>query len=417
MSPVVGHEGVARYLGRDHGWLGSPTPGLFEIDESSDDPFVRYRRLSWTYRHALDERWDDDRYVAAVERIEAAIAGVDGAGFTVTPFGAEPGLDRGGVAVTVKDETHNVSASHKARHLMGLALRLAVDDVAPGRPLAIASCGNAAVGAAVVARAAGRPLDVYIPVWADEPVVARLDELGARIHVCGRRPGELGDPTFARFREAVDAGAVAFGVQATENPWTIDGGKTIGWELAEAFADAGAVPDHLFVQIGGGALAASCVQGLVDAHGAGLITDLPRFHAVQAEGCAPLVRAWDLLAGVGDAPQAMAAAIAQPERFMWAWDDPQSVATGILDDVTHDWIPVVWSMYLTDGFPVTAPEAAIVHAHRHAHTVTDIAVSATGTAGYAGLCTLIEWGGTVEGETATVLFTGRDFGPAPTAAA
>ena len=61
----------------------------------------------------------------------------------------------------VKDETGNVSGSHKGRHLMGVLIQLAVIErlglARPGRrrDLAIASCGNAALAAAVVAGAGG----------------------------------------------------------------------------------------------------------------------------------------------------------------------------------------------------------------------------------------------------------------------
>ncbi|NIR37703.1 MAG: hypothetical protein GWN79_06755, partial [Actinobacteria bacterium] len=79
-----------------------------------------------------------------------------------------------------------------------------------GSPLAIASCGNAALAAAVVARAEQRDLRVFIPTWADEAVVEDLERLDARIEVCERREGESGDPTYLRFLEAVDDGATPF---------------------------------------------------------------------------------------------------------------------------------------------------------------------------------------------------------------
>ena len=67
----------------------------------------------------------------------------------------------------VKDETGNVAGSHKARHLFGILLELRVAEALghgdPASPLAIASCGNAAYAAAVVARAAGRELRVFVP--------------------------------------------------------------------------------------------------------------------------------------------------------------------------------------------------------------------------------------------------------------
>jgi hypothetical protein len=134
------------------------------------NPFVRYRGLfhAWHLGRALG--WSDAAYVDLVEGVDAAIARVDGHGFRETPLvvadelGAALAMERG--VLLVKDETHNVGGSHKARHLFGTMLELEVADAAaahagvpatsPGGPLAIASCGNAALAAAVVARAWGR---------------------------------------------------------------------------------------------------------------------------------------------------------------------------------------------------------------------------------------------------------------------
>ena len=86
----------------------------------------------------------------------------------------------------MKDETGNVSGSHKARHLMGIMStsrsleRAGLVTREHRRALAIASCGNAALAAAVVARAAGRPLDVFVPPDAHPGVLDRLVALGAR---------------------------------------------------------------------------------------------------------------------------------------------------------------------------------------------------------------------------------------------
>ena len=85
----------------------------------------------------------------------------------------------------MKDETGNVAGSHKGRHLMGLAIWLEVV-VHRDRPLAIASCGNAALGGRGGRAGRRPPADVFVPPWADR-VVARLRDLGARIHVCPRR--------------------------------------------------------------------------------------------------------------------------------------------------------------------------------------------------------------------------------------
>ena len=129
------------------------------------------------------------RYVDLVSRLDEAVAEVDGRGFRATPIvrsaelDSELGFRRAG-GVWVKDETGNVSGSHKARHLMGVMLALEVAEsigtADPDAPLAIASCGNAALAAAVVARAAQRRLVVFVPPTAEPEVVDRLQSLGVR---------------------------------------------------------------------------------------------------------------------------------------------------------------------------------------------------------------------------------------------
>ncbi len=367
------------------------------------NPFVRYRDRLDSYRRAIEAGVDDSRFVDLVRALDDAVAGVDGHGFEVTPtarradLAAAAGLD---VELWVKDETHNVGGSHKARHLFGLWLHRAVDEltgVETAGELAISSCGNAAVAAAVVARAAGRHLRVFIPDRAEGEVVDRLVALDADITRCERRSGEAGDPCFLRYREAVADGAAPFTVQGTEAPATLDGGRTIGWELAEQLATAHGGPAHLdgvYVQVGGGALAASLAAGLGDGVAAGWLDAAPRLHAVQAETVHPLVLAWRRLTGAagpiaGGADRAGALveqARREPERYMNPWSgEPHSVATGILDDVTYDWLPVVEAMLGSGGWPVLADEETLVRAHRLARETTGIDVCATGSAGFAGL--------------------------------
>jgi len=344
----------------------------------SQNPFVRYRERLDSYAAARGGGLSDEQFVDIVERLDAAVVEVDGRGFRVTPTHAMPDLAAAaglakGVELFVKVEVDNVGGSHKARHLFGVALQMLVDETlgaSAGGPLAIASCGNAALGASVIARALDRPLQVFVPTWADPPVIARLTELGADLRVCARRPGEAGDPCYLRFGEAVAAGARPFSVQGVDTPTTFDGGRTLGWELADQVAGL----DALYVQVGGGALATATSIGL---------GPVPLFP-VQSEGCAPLRRAWDLLAPDFD----LGAAAANPEAFMWPWEDePSSAATSILDDVTYDWLPLIARTRATGGEPVVAAEATILRAHELA-LATGIAVSATGSAGLAGLLTL-----------------------------
>lgn len=374
----------------DHLLSPADIPGF--VCGFEDDPFLRYRTLLSPYRLAIAWGLSDQAWFDIEGRLDQALIGVDGRGFRLTPMTAEPALaeavgHKG--PLWVKNETGNVAGSHKARHLMGVMLYLKVL-AAAGKPageglasrrLAIASCGNAALAAAVLARAADWPLDVFIPPDASPAVVARLTELGAAITVCQRRDGEAGDPCYHAFRHAVANGAIPFGVQGPDNGLAIEGGRTLAFEMAEGFRDAGDGVDTLFVQVGGGALASALGQGFAIAARAGVIARPPRLMAVQTEGCAPLARAWDRL---GDTTLGDAAG--HKSRFMWPWEaTPHSLAHGILDDETYDWWAIAEAMRNSGGSPVVASEASITKAYGLGKTHTAIGASATGTAGLAGL--------------------------------
>lgn len=413
------------------------------LSGGESNPFLRFRELLHSYRAGLAHGVTDADFVHLVEELDAAVAEVDGKGFRETPFFRSTGLAAAlGVAgAWVKDETDNVSGSHKARHLFGLMLWLRMRDPASNgagaaseAPLAIASCGNAALGAAVVARAAGRALEVFVPPEADRAVIERLRALGSGLTTCVRREGELGDPCYLRFREAVAAGALPFAVQGSENGLTLDGAKTLAWEMAMRLATERPV-DRLFVQVGGGALATACLQGLQEAHCLGVLPGLPRFHAVQSEGAHPLERAYNRVVdrilettGSGAAPEeaavrarlaseaphslvqaVIAHAAAHRLEFMWPWEEePRGAARGILDDETYDWLAVVEGMLLTGGYPVTVSEARILEANQLVKTTLGIAADHTGTAGLAGAIELSSRGELRPDETVAVLVTGCD---------
>ena len=375
----VDHVLVGRFAARD-----SPRG-----DE--DNPFLRYRQWLTPYRLARAVGLSDAAWIDLVGQLDLQLQAIDGRGFRITPMARQPALAAAlGLAgdLWIKDETRNVSGSHKGRHLAGVMLYLSVlaaSGLALGegvrrRRLSISSCGNAALAAAIIARAADWPLDVFIPVDAEPSVVRRLGELGATVVICERRQSEIGDPCVRAARAAVAAGAIPFSVQGPDNGLAVEGARTLAFEMAETFAAEGADVETLFVQVGGGAFASALAQGFAIAVAAGLVKRAPRLVAVQTEGCAPLARAWRRLDGTG-----LKQAAQHRSQFMWPWESaPTSLAHGILDDETYDWWEVVKAMRETGGEAIVANEAAIAQAHNLARQQTTIRVSATGAAGLAG---------------------------------
>ena len=396
-------------------------------DDGDPNPFVRYRGLLRSFHLARAHGMSDEGYVALVRALDAAVAGVDGRGFRVTPFARHDRLSErlgfgDGGGLWIKDETGNVSGSHKGRHLAAVMVYLQVLErvglVAPPlRGLAIASCGNAALAAAVLARAAGRDLQVFIPPDAPASIVERLGALGARPTVCRRASGVPGDPCYHAFRRAVADGALPFCCQGNENGLTIEGGETVGYEMVSALA--GTSLHRIVVQVGGGALASSVIQAFAEARMLGRIPAVPRFHAVQTRGCFPLKRAHDRVADrirvePAGAGAALRYAVTHRPEFMWPWEqEPRSIAHGILDDETYDWFAVVRGMLESNGSPVVVDEGELSAActlarSESAQRGAKSHVDHTGAAGLAGLQQLLREGAVGPHERVAVIFSGAE---------
>ena len=213
-----------------------------------------------------------------------------------------------------------------------------------------------------------------------------------------------------------------FTCQGNENGLAIEGGETIAYEIASDLAGTGL--DHIVIQVGGGALASACAQGLREAAELGAIAREPRLHTVQTTGAHPLERAYTrvraMLPGAGGAgvgadaglisravvERVLTAAAQHRSAYMWPWESaPRSIATGILDDETYDWRAVVGAMLTTGGQPLVVTEDRLAEANELA-AATGIPADPTGSAGLAGLLDLRQAGVVGADERAAVLFTG-----------
>lgn len=403
--------------------LDTKSADLPSASELEECPFVRYRSLLHSAYRASGIRMGDRGFVDLVRRLDRAIEAVDGRGFRTTP------LERSAVisealgfsstgGVLVKDETGNVAGSHKARHLMGVLLHIevateALGDAAAPLRLAVASCGNAALAAATLAAASGRELVVFVPPDAPGAIITRIRSLGAEVRQCPRRQGEHGDPTVAALHRELSGGALPFTCQGDLNGLAIEGGETLAYEIATELHRQGSTVDHIVVQVGGGALASSCAQGFDEAVALGMASKRPRFHTVQTKSAHPLERAHLRLAqelerSPQDLDVLLGHAARHRSRYMWPWEsEPKSIASGILDDETYDWLAAARAMLETGGKPVVVGEVQLARAHelgRRAGYHAD----PTGTAGLAGVADLVSSGEIHPDEKVVVVFTGAE---------
>ena len=308
------------------------------------NPYVAFQRyLAWD-AFAATLGLDFAARTKIIRDLDQAVVKVAGVGFRTTPFARNDALsdalgfnNLGGV--WIKDETNSVAGSQKARHLFTELLHLVTVELVGRAPwksptqrpaLAIASCGNAAIAASTLARAVNWPIRVFVPEHADAATLKILDSLQANVIRCPRvATDQPGDPCVFRFREAIEQGCIPFGVQGPENAWCLDGGRTIGFEMAVVAEElSGSLISRMFVQAGGGAFVACAASGFF----AGATK--PRVHAVQTQGCAPLARAFEIADRTGGARNAGS----RWSQCMWPWETtPVSLADGILDDETYDW--------------------------------------------------------------------------------
>jgi len=222
-----------------------------------------------------------------------------------------------------------------------------------------------------------------------------------------------GDPTYHRLQAAIAEGALPFTCQGNENGLAIEGGVPLGYEMAAALAGKGPL-DHIVIQVGGGALGSAVAQGLSEATAFGVLASMPRVHTVQTAGAWPLARALEKVSerlsddpGPEEIRAAVRYAAQHRSEFMWPWETvPHSLAHGILDDETYDWVALVEAMLLTGGHAVVVSEDEIAEANTLGNEATGIAVDPTGSSGLAGLMQLRRQGAIADGEQSAVLFTG-----------
>ncbi|MTA71143.1 MAG: pyridoxal-phosphate dependent enzyme, partial [Actinobacteria bacterium] len=184
------------------------------------NPYLAFRKYLAVDSFGAAIGLSEAERIRIIQETNEAVASIAGTGFLRTPLYRSSELSdalgftaEGGV--WIKDETHNVAGSHKARHLFTELLHLLFAEaagVAPWTvstrpPLAIASCGNAAIAASTLAAAVQWPIYVHVPPAATAEVLTALAELDADVRVCARLPeDEAGDPCVLRFREAVANG-------------------------------------------------------------------------------------------------------------------------------------------------------------------------------------------------------------------
>ena len=186
--------------------------------------------------------------------------------------------------VWVKDEGQNPTGSFKARG-MTAAVSRALELGATA--LAVPSAGNAGGAAAAYGAAAGLPVHVVVPRDTPLPIVDEIRALGADLQFVDGLISDCG----AVVKQGVQENGW-WDLSTLKEPYRVEGKKTMGYELFEQLG--GRLPDAIVYPTGGGTGLIGMWKAFEEMEALGWIgSERPRMYAVQAAGCAPMVRAFE----------------------------------------------------------------------------------------------------------------------------
>jgi len=236
--------------------------------------------------------------------------------------------------VLVKDEGRLPTGSFKAR---GLCLAVSMAKQFKLNHLAIPTNGNAGAAMAAYATHAGIKSTVFCPEDTPDINIREIQSLGAEtflvnglINDCGKIVGEG--------KEEVGW----FDVSTLKEPYRIEGKKTMGLELAEQLNWE--LPDIIFYPTGGGTGLIGMWKAFLELKELGWVKGkLPRMVAVQAEGCAPIVKAWE-----------------NGEEHAPLWKDAYTKAAGIRVPVAVGDFLIIRAVNESKGFAIAISDEEIM---------------------------------------------------------
>jgi threonine synthase len=280
-------------------------------------------------------------------------------GEAVTPIVGLPKLSArlASAEILVKDEGRLPTGSFKAR---GLVMAVSMAKALGIKHMAMPTNGNAGAALAAYASRAGIKSTIFCPEDTPEVNVSEIALQGASVYRvngliddCGKIVGEG------------KAKVGWFDVSTLKEPYRIEGKKTMGLELAEQLDWR--LPDVILYPTGGGTGLIGMWKAFAELEAIGFIgPKRPRMVAVQAAGCAPMVRAFE--AGTEHAPR---------------WEDAHTIASGIrVPQAIGDFL-ILRAVRESGGFAIAVEDAAISAALEEVAREEGLLMCPEGAATYA----------------------------------
>ncbi len=277
-------------------------------------------------------------------------------------FGARIGVP----GLLAKDEGLNPTASFKSR---GLCMAISRAKELGATAVAIPSAGNAASAMSAYAARAGLAAYVFMPKDTPATMPAECAAYGAQVYLVDGLINDCG-----KIVRENTAAKGWFDVSTLREPYRAEGKKTMGYELAEQLGWT--VPDVIVYPTGGGTGIVGMWKAFAELEEMGFIGPArPKMVCVQAEGCAPIVRAFE--AG---------------ERHAPLWEGAHTLAPGIRVPVAIGDYLILDAIRESGGTALTVTDAEMVAAMREVAQSDGLFASPEAAATFVATRKLVERG-------------------------
>jgi threonine synthase len=287
--------------------------------------------------------------------------------------------------LTLKDETRNPTGSFKDRMLsVGISRAKEQGKTA----VTVQSSGNVAAAAAAYAAKAGLEAKVFVPRSVPEEKLTQIVLYGAELFRIDESSPTAVFRLMEEAAERFDWHVVA--TTAIYNPLTLEGSKTIAYELADD------LPDWLVVPVGGGGNIGSIWRGFRELRELGAIERLPRLAGVQAEGCAPFV-------------EAIEKGLSWKEAASLRWPEVRTICGAIADDSIFDAHLAIPAVVDSEGAAIAVSDEEALEAETLLASAEGLFVEPSSATAVAGLGKLVEQGVIERKSRVCCLATGTGF--------
>jgi threonine synthase len=306
-----------------------------------------------------------------------------GEGMTPLLHAARLGEHLGLRRLYIKDEGQNPTNSFKAR---GLSAAVTMAKALGINTIALPTAGNAGGAAAAYAAHAGLRCVIAMPTDTPGAIVLECRAFGAEVHLIDGLISDCG--TFIANNAASNGW---YEVSTLKEPYRIEGKKTMGYELWEEFE--GKLPDVIVYPTGGGVGLIGMWKAFEELEVMGLTGSArPRMVAAQAEGCAPIVRAFE--------QHATASAM---------WQNAATVAAGLRVPKPLGDFLILADVYASRGEAVAVADAELMAACVDMARLEGILGAPEGGAGLAAIRTLVAQDKIARDESVVLFNTGSGY--------